>query len=157
MSAPQEMLTSVAVMVRARSEATNAATLPTSASVAVRFSRAACWIPRDDLVALWKVLRQGLGDPRRFQGDDANTILAELAGPLAAKTLDGVEGDFEAAQPGERLRAVAAKCQDHSRPARDHMPDGRARRQKMRAHGNRDRLEEILHRYPGQRLLAMSP
>jgi hypothetical protein len=39
MIAPQEMLTSLAVMVHAWSDATNAATLPTSAKVAVRFTK----------------------------------------------------------------------------------------------------------------------
>ncbi|HWL88932.1 MAG TPA: hypothetical protein VNO21_24175, partial [Polyangiaceae bacterium] len=44
MIAPQEMLTSEAVMVRATSEATKAATWPTSARVASRFSKVACRI-----------------------------------------------------------------------------------------------------------------
>jgi hypothetical protein len=65
---------------------------------------------------------------------------------LPAQPLDGVEGDFEAAQPRQSLRAISAERQDHTRAAADHAPDGRSGRQEMRPHGGRDRLKEILDR-----------
>ena len=95
MIAPHEMLTSAAEMVRARSEATKAATLPPSASAA------------------------GL------QRDGSDAVGAELAGPLAAKSLHRVERDFEAAQSGAGVRSRSAERQDHPGPARDHVPGGR--------------------------------
>ena len=129
-------------MVRARSEATKAATLPTSASVAARSSKVACSIPAVISSRSGEAVGQGLGHTARFQGDDADAVRAELACPLAAQTLDGVEGDLEAAQPGQGLRPAAAERQDHPRPAPDHVPGGRPGRQELRPHRGRDRLRK---------------
>ena len=62
-----------------------------------------------DLVAPRLSGGDGLGHAARFQGDDADAVRPELARPLPAQTLDGVEGDLEASQTGERLRAVPAE------------------------------------------------
>jgi len=67
----------------------------------------------DDVLASWNGVGEGLGHPARFQGHDADAVAAELAGPLSAKPLDGVEGDLETSQPREGMGARSTERQDH--------------------------------------------
>lgn len=69
----------------------------------------------------------------------------EFACLLSAKPLNGVEGDFEASQPEERVRTRSAERQKHPRPASDHVPCDCPGRQELRPHCGRDRLSEILN------------
>ena len=58
--------------------------------------------------------------------------------------------------PGRVCGPSPPKCQDHARPALDHVPGGCPGRQELRPHRGRDRLQEILNRYLSQRLLDVS-
>jgi hypothetical protein len=81
---------------------------------------------------------------------------AEFACPLSTKTLDGVEGDFEASELWESVQARSTERQHHPRPAVDHVPGCCPVRQELCPHRLRDRPSEIFNRYLSQRLLDVS-
>ncbi len=68
----------------------------------------------DDVVASWKVFGEGLRHAACLQGDDADAVRPELAGPLSAQTLESVESDLEASQAGERVTSKRRPCAENS-------------------------------------------
>jgi hypothetical protein len=95
---PHVMLRAVAVTVRAQSEATNTATLPTSSSEAARPSI----VDRSmsSTIASRPATPSGIvsGDTPGLEGHDPHAVGSELARQLPAESLLRLEGDLEAAQ-----------------------------------------------------------
>ena len=67
------------------------------------------------------MLGKGLRDPAGLDCHDPDAVRAELDGPLPAKRLERIEGDLEAAHPGDGLRPPTAEGENHTRPTRDRL------------------------------------
>jgi hypothetical protein len=83
-------------------------------------------------------------------------VLAQLAGPLAAQALHGVQGDLEAAQARQGLGAVPAETEDDAAAARAHVPGGHRGGNELGLHGGGDRLQELGQGDLPQRLLDIT-
>jgi hypothetical protein len=109
-NAPQEMLTSVAVRIRAdRRRGTQPHCRRRPGSPLARAASLAGCRRRSRPAEGREWTREWTRGCRRSCGHDSDAILAELDRPLASQALDPVEGDLETTQTRQSLRPVPPK------------------------------------------------